>query len=55
MDLDLGSLNLNGIIVKIDYLIRKIMKILDGLMEKMGIETTTVADAETTTVPEVDA
>ena len=47
--MDLSSLNLSGIIVKIDYLLRKVMKILDGLMAKLGIETTV---AETTTVAE---
>ena len=47
--MDLSSINLNGIIVKIDYLIRKVMSLLDGLMKTLGIETTV---AETTTVEE---
>ena len=52
-------MNLNSIIVTLDYLLRKVMALLDSLMEKLGIETTvapettTVADSETTTVPEV--
>ncbi len=49
-------MNLNTIIVTLDYLIRKVMALLDSLMEKLGItttapETTTVADGETTTAP----
>ena len=47
-------MNLNTIIVTLDYLLRKAMALLDSLMKKLGIETTvaettTVADAETTT------
>ncbi|MBR5233072.1 MAG: hypothetical protein IKW03_02565 [Clostridia bacterium] len=53
-------MNLNTIIATLDYLLRKAMALIDSLMKKLGIETTvapettTVADAETTTVaPEV--
>ncbi len=49
-------MNLNSIIVTLDYLLRKAMALIDSLMEKLGItttvaETTTVADGETTTAP----
>lgn len=48
-------MDLSKIIVTIDYLIRKVMEILDSLMLKMGITTTvapetTTVEGETTTV-----
>lgn len=48
-------MNLSTIIVTLDYLLRMAMNLLDKLMGTLGIqttaaETTTVADAETTTV-----
>ncbi len=53
-------MNLNNILVTLDYLLRMAMNILDKIMKTLGIsttvapETTTVADAETTTTaPEV--
>lgn len=47
-------MDLTKIIVTLDYLIRKVMEILDSLMLKMGISTTvaetTTVEGETTTV-----
>jgi len=50
-------MNLNSIIVTLDYLLRMAMDMIDKLMKRLGItttaapETTTVAEGETTTAP----
>lgn len=49
-------MNLNTIIVTLDYLLRMAMNMIDKLMKRLGItttvvETTTVAEGETTTAP----
>lgn len=50
-------MDLGKIMVVIDYLIRKVMSILDSLMNSMGITTTvaetTTVEGETTTVASV--
>ncbi len=49
-------MNISSIIVVLDYLLRMATKLIDKLMKNFGItttvapETTTVAEAETTTV-----
>ena len=50
-------MQLSSIIVTLDYLLRMAMKLLDKLMNMLGIETTvapetTTVEAETTTVAE---